>query len=349
MGRLRRAKVGLPTLVSTLTVRVLTRCGHRSSRRGPSVNELERTAPVSDEAAEELVREQAAAGRQDDPVVRCDVEQLRRERPAEGVGERRLLGGGERDAGVEPQAEDDAAPRRRSPASIGLGPARREARRAIRRPASAPRRSRRGARRSSGGSAPSNACAPGPDRLVRPALPVGQVVPALVAGLGPVADLVAAEPGLARGGRRRGGTGPRRGPRPGRARAISRQRRAPEVVGRWSPSGPVSPSASGSSRVSAYSERWSGASSSAASSVVIQPATLWSGTSYRRSRLTERMPAVAGLGHRVADVPRLVAATDPAELAVIQRLRPERQPRDPGRGPRRPRRRARPVRDWPRA
>ena len=52
----------------------------------------------SDEAREQLVREQPAAGREHDPIVGRDVEQLGRESPAEDVGERRLLGRGERDA-----------------------------------------------------------------------------------------------------------------------------------------------------------------------------------------------------------------------------------------------------------
>ena len=58
--------------------------------------------------------------------------------------------------------------------------------------------------------------------------------------------------------------------------------------------------------------------------------TLWSGTSYSRSRLTERMPAAPGLGDGVGDVGGMVAPTEPLELAVVERLRPERQPRDAG-------------------
>ena len=84
-----------------------------------------------------------------------------------------------------------------------------------------------------------------PDRLVRPALPVGEVVAALVARPRPVADLVAAPAVGRRDGGRRGGTAPRRDPRPARRSPASRQRRAPRRVGRWSPSGPVRPSAVG--------------------------------------------------------------------------------------------------------
>ena len=81
-----------------------------------------------------------------------------------------------------------------------------------------------------------------PHGLVGTALPVGEVVAALVPGPRPVRDLVAAEPGLREdevawwywaAARSSSWAG----------RARSRQRRAPDVVGRWSPTGPVSPSA----------------------------------------------------------------------------------------------------------
>ncbi len=131
----------------------------------------------------------------------------------------------------------------------------------------------------------------GTEGEVRTAAPVEQVVPALVPGPGQVGDLVAAQPG-----------------RPGQLvgeqlhlrRALLGLPRAgagsPTHVhrgdtGRWSPVGPVSPSASGSSSVSVYTERWSGARSSAASSVARHPSRLWPGTSVRRSRLTEGTPA----------------------------------------------------------
>ena len=121
-----------------------------------------------------------------------------------------------------------------------------------RRPARARQGTRRAARRSSGGGAVECVRA-GTHRLVRPARPVGEVVPALVAGSRPVGDLVAAEPGRGEALHRqpvlRGGpivVLPARPPRP--------PARAPGVVGRWSPVGPVRPSASGSSRVRAYGE-----------------------------------------------------------------------------------------------
>ena len=182
-------------VVSTLWVRVLTGCGHRSSRGGRVSTEtglriLQGAARRSDEPAEQLVAEQAAARRQDDPIVVGDVEQLGGQRPAERVVEGRLVGRRERDAAVRPQAEDDLL--RRPPSPDRSPPSRPAGGWPLpRRPGRAPRGSRRGGPRSSAASTPSKACAPGPDRLVRPALPVDEVVPALVAGPRPVADLVA--------------------------------------------------------------------------------------------------------------------------------------------------------------
>ena len=78
--------------------------------------------PASDEAREQLVREQAAARRQDDAVVGRDVDQLRAERPAERVGERRLLRGRERARRCRAAGRGSPAPRRRSPASTDSVP-----------------------------------------------------------------------------------------------------------------------------------------------------------------------------------------------------------------------------------
>ncbi len=66
-----------------------------------------RRAKPSDQAAEQLVRQEPAAGRQDDALVGRDIEQLGGQRPAEGIGQRRLMGRGQRDATVGAQAEDD--------------------------------------------------------------------------------------------------------------------------------------------------------------------------------------------------------------------------------------------------
>ena len=143
-------------------------------------------------AGEQLVREQPAAGREHDPVGLVDRQELGGQRPAEHVGERRLVAppsaagrgpfgargstvsaaavaassvseppGGSRGGAGSPAGRErlDVA------AEMGGVPA---ARRAV---------ERVGAR---------------PDRLVRPALPVGEVVAALVARPRPVADLVAA-------------------------------------------------------------------------------------------------------------------------------------------------------------
>ena len=76
------------------------------------------------------------------------------------------------------------------------------------------------------------------DRLVRQPAPVGQVVPALVAGTRPVRDLVAA-PAVGRKpvGRHASYCAAARSSSCSR-RARSRQRRAPGGVGRWSPRGP---------------------------------------------------------------------------------------------------------------
>ena len=222
----------------------------RMERRRPELRRLTGAArrPRSDEPGEQLVREQPAAGGQDDPVVVRDRQQLRRPGPSRS-GRRAA-------ARRPPRAARPLSSRRAriiasaaSPAgSASVGPARRQ---------------RAGLERREIAVEPGRVPAPGDavegvraraHRLVRPAQPVGEVVPALVAGLRPVADLVAAVAGRAQRDDRvvvlRG--------RPILVlpgRTPSRQRRAPFVTGRWSPIGPVRPSASGSSRVRAYSEQ----------------------------------------------------------------------------------------------
>ena len=151
--------------------------------------------------------------------VRRAGEQLVREQPAA----RREHGSARpRRASTTSTSPRPAPSRRRSPAAAPQAP-RAGSPRSVRRPsttASAAARARRGppaaraaarAVPAGGASAADVAVEPGrvpaaeraiervrarADRLVRPALPVGEVVPALVARRGPVADLVAAEPRL---------------------------------------------------------------------------------------------------------------------------------------------------------
>ena len=255
--RMRRAKGRSPDVVSTLRcesangVAGIVAVAAAECQRG-SARRLPRTG-ASDEPGEQLVREQPAAGRQDDPVVRRRRRGARPRAPSRT--RRRAAARGRRRSGtprVRAEPEDDAlsaaavagssvsAPPggSRGGAAVGRGRAR--------------RRSRRDGRRSSAGSTPSNAWAPGPDRLVRPALPVGEVVAALVAGPRPVADLVAAPAGLGQAVRRRGGTARPRGPRPARAgRSVApaaRAARRRQVIALRARSGPRRPGRRGSAR-----------------------------------------------------------------------------------------------------
>ena len=91
---------------------------------------------------------------------------------------------------------------------------------------------------------------PRPDGFVGTTPPVSEVVATLVARPRPVRDLVAAEPGIREDGCRvlvlgRGAVLVLGEPRPVAPATCA------GVVGRWSPLGPVRPSASGSSSVSA--------------------------------------------------------------------------------------------------
>ena len=147
------------------------------------------------------------------------------------VREGRLVGGGQRHAGVQAQAEDERLGGR----GVGVE------RLAVPPGGSRPVGQRRDvAVQARGVPAPGHAIEgvrAGPDRLVRPALPVGQVVPALVPGPRPVRDLVAAEPGVGQG--HDGVVVLGRGavlvlPGADAARASGAR---PCVVGRWSPSG----------------------------------------------------------------------------------------------------------------
>ena len=234
-------------VVSTLWVRVLTRCGHRSSLRAGVSTQTGLPGPIR--RVGRRVRSRAGVrGCQDDPVVVDDVEEFGGQRPAECVVEGRRSGCRERDAAVRAQAEDHlfrgrgrridrlrAAGRQAGRSPVGRGEGGEVAVEARRVPAPRDAVEGVGAR---------------PDRLVRPTLPVDEVVPALVPGPRPVADLVAVPAVL--GQAVDGVVVLRRGTILvlGRAR-VARQRRAPAVVGRWSPPGPVSPSASGSSSVKA--------------------------------------------------------------------------------------------------
>ena len=132
-----------------------------------------------------------------------------------------------------------------------------------------------------------------PDRLVRTAPPVGEVVTALVPGPRPVRDLVAAEPGVRQGTTRRAGTGPRRGPRPGpgaRRPATGAPRASSAGDRRRARRAPPRPGRPASART-ATGGRARGRAPRRASPV--QVASEPSGMSYSRSRLTEPMPAVA--------------------------------------------------------
>ena len=159
------------------------------------------------------------------------------ERPVEVRGERSRRGVGRRQAGVQAQGEDDG---------LGRGgiadrprPSRRAGAPAAHRPrAPAPAGTRPAAPRSSAATTPSNAWAPGPTASYGRALPVGEVVPALVAGPGPVRDLVAAEARRRPAARRRARTAPRPGRRPGRGPPPRASAGRPDVVGRWSPERP---------------------------------------------------------------------------------------------------------------
>ncbi len=136
-------------------------------------------------------------------------------RPGERLVERWLEEGQQRDPGLESESEDDG---------LGRSGGRVEAR-------------FHAARRQGGGDAvvgrperPDIAVEAGgvpapveavegmgarPDGFDRTALPVGEVVPALMPGPGPVRQLVSTEAGLGQAMRRRGGTSRRPGRRPG--------------------------------------------------------------------------------------------------------------------------------------
>ena len=202
------------------------------------------------------------------------------------------------EARVQPQARGSSPRRPRPPASTASAPPGGSAGAAPSAGASAARypSSRAAFQRR---VAPSNAWAPGPDRLVRPPRPVGEVVPALVARAAPSSR------SRSRGSRpRRAGPPPARtapppGRRPARRSPPPASAARPAVVGRWSPSGPVSPSASGSSSVSAYAETWSGAEGQrGVQRRAPRPPRSGPGTSYSRSSETDAIPAVARLADR---------------------------------------------------
>ena len=112
--------------------------------------------------------------------------------------------------------------------------------------------------------------------------------------------------------------------------AASRQRRAPRLSGRWSPPGPLRPSASGSSSASAYADRWSGASRRAASSVARQSSTVWPGTSESRSTPMDVDPGRPPRSHRVGDVRDRVSPPQASQEPAVKALGADRQARHAG-------------------
>ena len=111
----------------------------------------------------------------------------------------------------------------------------------------------------------------------------------------------------------------------------------------------MSPSASGSSSVRAYSDRWSGPSARAASSVAAQRRTDWPGRRTAGRARPSRCPRPARLATAVATSAGRCRRPSAAQLAGSNALRPERDPRDARRAERARRRRARRARGWPRA
>ena len=199
-----------PGLVSTLTIRVLTCCAdgsslarsrstdrsHRGRHRPPGRPGREAVAPgrLLDQPPEQLVAEEAAAKRQPQAGWPSSADALQQARRF-GPGDRTAARGGS-------SPILSGTPRSRRRARIdplrggGLGPSV-----APRRPAACTR-SATGRHAAPPGRAPSpprssawwlrRTRGPRSDRLVRPALPVDQVVAALVARPAPVGDLVAA-------------------------------------------------------------------------------------------------------------------------------------------------------------
>ncbi len=208
-------------------------------RRAPSDGSLH-------EASEQLVREEAAAGREADarlgghrtarggrhPAPRRGAGRAARRRPRRARARR--PGAARGSSPRRPRHRHRPGPRRPAAAAAPS-----------RRPGPAPPGSRRGAPRSSGGPTPSNAWAPGPTASYGSAQPVGEVVAALVARSRPVRDLVAAEARRRPGGRRRARTARPPGRRPARRPPTPATGGRPRVVGRWSPSGPGDPLAIG--------------------------------------------------------------------------------------------------------
>ena len=256
----------------------------------------------------------------------------------------------ERDAAAEPQRRGSTASAAAVAASSSSAPpGGRRGGRAVGRVRARPG-SRRGAPRSSAASTPSKAWAPGPDRLVRPALPVGQVVAALVAGPGPVArSRSRAKPAAREPVGRRGRTSPAARssswPGRGRARASGGRRRRRQVVaaraGQALGVGVVEGQGVERQVVGLEGERRVERRAPSSPSV-------WPGTSYRRSRLTEAMPAARAARPRRRDVAgrwrRPRRRSSPAPGSGRRTTAGSRRPRAG-----RPGRRARPGPGWPRA
>ena len=284
---------------------------YRRWRRASTLRTPSRSGAVSrlQQAGEHLVREQPAALCEAQPVA-GRLEQAGLEAPRQ-PGCRRWPA---RDAVVQAQAEDEP---------LGLGALVVDLVRAAgRQPAAAraPRATGRTPRRSSG--EPGRRMRARPDRRPRTAGAAStRGCGGTRARASPSSRSRSGGSPPRRGGPRRARTARPRGPRPARrerARAIAARR---GVTGRWSP-----PSASSS--VSAYSERWSGSSARAASSVAAHDRTVWPGASYRRSTFTEAIPAARASLTAAATSSGECRRPSARSSAAVEALRPERDPRD---------------------
>src|SRR5687768_10546388 len=108
--RIRRAKASFSSsflfvlaVVSTLPTRVLTRSGHRNPKR-MGCQRTGRPGARSDEAHEDLVRQEPARAREDE-AIELALEELCIEGPVERRPERGPLQGGSSQAGARAQAE----------------------------------------------------------------------------------------------------------------------------------------------------------------------------------------------------------------------------------------------------
>ena len=246
------------------------------------------------------------------------------------VGEGRLVRRRQRDAAIRPQAEDDGLGGRRRRvdrlraaggqarrAAIGWRERAEVALEARRVPASGHAVERVRAR---------------PDGLVRPALPVHEVVPALVAGPRPVADLVAVPAGL---GQAMSGVVVLAGGAIlvlARAARAARQRRAPggrrQVVAAWRRSAPPHPGRRGSARTATGGRARARGPPRGSS---IQSASDASGHVVQQVEADRSDAGRSRLGDGPHDVDDPVPSTEPAESGGGHRLGADRQPGHAGR------------------